>query len=57
MAQLKKIKTPILEIAYYEHGTQEGWPVVLAHGFPYDIHAYDEVIPHLASAGARIIVP
>ncbi|KAI1748719.1 Alpha/Beta hydrolase protein [Xylaria castorea] len=57
MAQLKKIKTPILEIAYYEHGTREGWPVVLAHGFPYDVHAYDEVIPHLASGGARIIVP
>ncbi|KAI1742731.1 Alpha/Beta hydrolase protein [Xylaria scruposa] len=57
MAQLKRIKTPILEIAYYEHGTHDGWPVVLAHGFPYDIHAYDEVIPHLASAGARIIVP
>ncbi|KAI1198780.1 Alpha/Beta hydrolase protein [Nemania serpens] len=57
MAQLKKIQTPLLEIAYYEHGAQDGWPVVLAHGFPYDIHAYDDVIPHLTSRGARVIVP
>ncbi|KAI0438482.1 Alpha/Beta hydrolase protein [Xylaria telfairii] len=57
MAELKKIKTPILEIAYYEHGPSDGWPVVLSHGFPYDVHAYDEVIPHLAAAGARILVP
>ncbi|KAI0471414.1 Alpha/Beta hydrolase protein [Xylaria cf. heliscus] len=55
--QLKKIKTPVLEIAYYEHGTPTGWPVVLAHGFPYDTHAYDAVIPHLTAAGARILVP
>ncbi|KAI1112553.1 Alpha/Beta hydrolase protein [Nemania sp. NC0429] len=57
MAQLKKIKTPLLEIGYYEHGARDGWPVVLAHGFPYDVHAYDDVIPHLAAAGARVIVP
>ncbi|KAI1120966.1 Alpha/Beta hydrolase protein [Nemania abortiva] len=57
MAELKRANTPLLEIAYYEHGTPSGWPVVLAHGFPYDVHAYDAVIPHLVSAGARIIVP
>jgi pimeloyl-ACP methyl ester carboxylesterase len=34
-----------------------GWPVILAHGFPYDVHAFDEVVPHLAQAGARVIVP
>lgn len=27
------------------------------HGFPYDVHAYSEVAPALASAGARVIVP
>ncbi|GAW13361.1 hypothetical protein ANO14919_027450 [Xylariales sp. No.14919] len=56
-AQLKRIKTPVLEIAYFEHGTQDGWPVVLAHGFPYDVHAYEDVVPRLVSNGARVIVP
>ena len=31
--------------------------MILAHGFPYDIHAYDDVAPRLAQAGARVVVP
>lgn len=54
---LRRIKTPTLEIAYYEHGPENGWSVVLSHGFPYDIQAYDEVAPKLAQEGARVIVP
>ncbi|MBB4010103.1 alpha/beta fold hydrolase [Allorhizobium taibaishanense] len=54
---MRTIKTDTLEIAYFEHGSPEGWPVVLCHGFPYDIHAYDEVAPRLSEAGARVIVP
>ncbi len=54
---LKTITTPQLEIAYVEHGNADGWPVVLLHGFPYDIHAYDEVTPRLVSRGARVITP
>ncbi|WP_037087919.1 alpha/beta fold hydrolase [Neorhizobium vignae] len=54
---MRTISTGTLQIGYYEHGKPEGWPVVLSHGFPYDIHAYDEVAPDLAAAGARVIVP
>ncbi|KAL2273048.1 hypothetical protein FJTKL_05619 [Diaporthe vaccinii] len=54
---LKKAKTPTLEIAYYEHGPPTGWPVVLSHGFPYSPQAFDEVVPCLTAQGARIIVP
>ncbi|KAH6989746.1 Alpha/Beta hydrolase protein [Ilyonectria sp. MPI-CAGE-AT-0026] len=54
---LKTIRTPTLEIGYYEHGPTSGWPVVLSHGFPYDIHSFDEVAPILASNGARVIIP
>ena len=54
---LKTITTPQLEIAYVEQGSAVGWPVVLLHGFPYDIHAYDEVTPRLVSRGARVITP
>ena len=32
-------------------------PLVLLHGFPYDARAYDAVVPPLAAAGARVIVP
>lgn len=54
---LKHIATPLLDIAYDEQGNAEGWPVILLHGFPYDIHAYDEVTPRLIAGGARVIVP
>ncbi len=54
---LKRIEAGVLEVAYTEHGDAQGWPVVLLHGFPYDIHAYDVVAPRLADAGARVIVP
>lgn len=54
---LKTIKTRTLEVGYYDHGPSSGWPVLLYHGFPYDIHAYDEVVPKLISCGARVVVP
>lgn len=54
---LRALKSPTLEIAYYEHGPPSGWPVILSHGFPYDVHAYDEVVPQLVQSGARVLVP
>jgi pimeloyl-ACP methyl ester carboxylesterase len=54
---LKKVRTPTLEIAYEESGPAEGPPVVLLHGFPDDVRAYDGVRPALAAAGWRVIVP
>jgi len=54
---LKKIATNLLDIAYDEQGDTDGWPVVLLHGFPYDIHAYEDVAPRLISQGARVITP
>lgn len=57
MAILKHVDAGALNVAYEEHGRADGWPVVLLHGFPYDIHAYDDVAPCLAGQGARVIVP
>lgn len=54
---LKSVETETLRIAYIEHGPCDGWPVILSHGFPYDVHAFDEVAPILARAGARVILP
>ena len=54
---MKALRTPTLEIAYEESGPAEGRPVVLLHGFPDDVHAYDGVAPPLAAAGWRVLVP
>ncbi|MGK9167865.1 alpha/beta hydrolase [Inquilinus limosus] len=54
---LKRIDAGVLNVAYEETGDPSGWPAVLLHGFPYDIHSYDEVAPGLAARGARVIAP
>ena len=47
----------VLNAAVEEHGSAHGTPVFLLHGFPYDVRAYDEVVPLLVEAGCRVIVP
>jgi pimeloyl-ACP methyl ester carboxylesterase len=53
----RTIATSDLNIAYEETGDPRGFPIVLLHGFPDDVHAYDEVAPPLAKAGYRVLVP
>ena len=53
----KKVKAGVLEVAYEESGPAGGRPVILLHGFPYDVHAYDEVARLLAREDLRVIVP
>jgi pimeloyl-ACP methyl ester carboxylesterase len=54
---LRTVEAGVLNVAFEDSGSPDGWPVLLLHGFPYDAHAYDAVTPILASAGARVIVP
>jgi pimeloyl-ACP methyl ester carboxylesterase len=54
---IKIVETNQLLIAYLEQGPSDGWPCIMNHGFPYDVHVYDEVAPILAKAGARVIMP
>jgi len=56
-AAAKHVRTSTLDVAYEESGAAGGVPVFLMHGWPYDPRCYDEVIPPLAAAGCRIIVP
>jgi pimeloyl-ACP methyl ester carboxylesterase len=51
------VRAGVLEVACVSHGPLNGPPVVLLHGFPYDVHSYAEVAPALAAAGCRVIVP
>src|SRR5262245_1010436 len=51
-ASLKQIEAGVLNVGYAEAG-----PVILLHGWPYDIHSYVDVAPLLASAGYHVVVP
>ncbi len=53
----KHIRAATLDVAYEESGNPSGAPVFLLHGWPYDPRCYDEVLPALAAAGCRVIVP
>jgi pimeloyl-ACP methyl ester carboxylesterase len=46
-----------LNVGYVDEGPADGPAVLLLHGWPYDIHSYDEVIPLLTAAGQRVVVP
>ena len=54
---LKQIDAGVLNVAYAEAGPANGPPVILLHGWPYDIYSFVDVTPALASAGYRVIVP
>ena len=56
-APLKHIAAGVLNVAYAEAGPADGPPVILLHGWPYDIYSFVDVAPLLASAGFRVIVP
>jgi pimeloyl-ACP methyl ester carboxylesterase len=54
---LKQIDAGVLNVGYAEAGPAGGPPVILLHGWPYDIYAFVDVAPLLASAGYRVIIP
>jgi pimeloyl-ACP methyl ester carboxylesterase len=56
-ASLKAINAGLLSVGYAEAGPADGPPVILLHGWPYDIYSFVDVTPILASAGYRVIVP
>ncbi len=56
-APLKQIDAGLLNVGYAEDGPADGPPVILLHGWPYDIYSYVDVAPMLAGAGYRVIIP
>jgi len=54
---LKHVNAGVLSIAYAEVGPADGPPVLLFHGWPYDIHSFVDVAPILADAGYRVLIP
>ena len=53
----RSIRTAVLDIGYEESGPTQGFPIILLHGFPDDVRAYDGVAPPLVKAGHRVLVP
>ena len=54
---MKVIESGVLNVGYADLGPARGQPVLLLHGWPYDIHSFVDVGPILASAGYRVYVP
>jgi pimeloyl-ACP methyl ester carboxylesterase len=54
---LKQIDAGVLNVGYAESGPADGRPVLLLHGWPYDIHSFVDVAPLLAAKGYRSIIP
>ncbi len=57
LGPLRQIDAGGLSIGYVDAGPSNGRPVILLHGWPYDIHSYAQVTPVLAAQGFRVIVP
>jgi pimeloyl-ACP methyl ester carboxylesterase len=54
---LKQVNAGPLNVGYIEAGPGKGPAVLLIHGWPYDIYSFVDVVPVLATAGYRVIVP
>jgi pimeloyl-ACP methyl ester carboxylesterase len=54
---LKQVDAGLLDVAYAEDGPADGPPVILLHGWPYDIYSYVDVAPTLAARGHRVLIP
>jgi len=57
LGAIKQIDAGVLNVGYAEAGPADGPPVILLHGWPYDIHTYSDVSALLAAKGYRVIVP
>lgn len=57
MGETLSVRAGVLDVGYERSGPRSGQPVVLLHGFPYDVRCYDRVTAILAEAGAYLLVP
>jgi pimeloyl-ACP methyl ester carboxylesterase len=57
LANLARVRTSVLDVAYEHGGPADAPVVVLLHGFPYDIRSFDDAVAIINAAGLRTIVP
>lgn len=53
----KKIRAGVLDVGYAELGPKSGKPVILLHGWPYDIHSFEKSSEILAEKGYHVLIP
>lgn len=56
-SDIQHIHAGELNVGYVDTGPRDGEPVLLLHGWPYDIHSFIDVAPKLAAAGFRVLIP
>jgi pimeloyl-ACP methyl ester carboxylesterase len=54
---LRQIDAGVLNVGYVDAGPPDGPVALLLHGWPYDIHSFEEATALLTTAGYRVIVP
>lgn len=54
---VRQVVAGVLDVGHVQVGPRDGPTVMLLHGWPYDIHSYDDVVPLLVQRGANVIVP
>jgi pimeloyl-ACP methyl ester carboxylesterase len=57
LGPVKQIDAGVLNVGYADAGPADGPPVILLHGWPYDIQSFADVTPLLTDRGYRVIVP
>ena len=57
LLSVKFVQTPVLNVGYGDYGDPSEFPIILLHGFPYDVRSWDGVVPPLTEAGYRVLVP
>jgi pimeloyl-ACP methyl ester carboxylesterase len=55
--RIHTVETSALNIAYEQTGPDAGVPILLLHGFPYDVREFDLVRDHIAAENRRVLVP
>ena len=55
--EVKIVNTSFLATAYEEYGSEGAFPIILIHGFPYDVCSFDGVVGPLVVAGCRVLLP
>jgi pimeloyl-ACP methyl ester carboxylesterase len=56
-ATVNQVDAGVLSVGYADAGPGDGPAVLLLHGWPYDVHSYEDVAPLLAAQGYRVVVP
>jgi pimeloyl-ACP methyl ester carboxylesterase len=57
LTELLHVRTSVLDLAYEDGGPADASVVVLLHGYPFDVRAFDDVAPIVNAGGFRTIVP